>query len=242
MNFKTNKRKFVAKIMLLVLLATSALSFAGCAKVPDGYINTDEYRYTLSQKYYGDSTLLKIKAISDKTVFDIDDISFKLIYGTHANKYMGRQDIKNYESEDYLECGTRKYEDYTFALYICEGEVGMSRLIYGNEYVDNIENIEGHKLIKIINSNEAFSDEYGYLVRRYVLLSNFDFKHVEDITIPKEYIKGDSGSFLIKIVAFWKDTDTNQDSPYIVEYIVFEYEKIENDTVKIKFYDQENKK
>ena len=74
------------------------------------------------------------------------------------------------------------------------------------------------------------------------MLSNFDFKNVEDITIQKEYIKGDSGSFLIKIVAFWKDTETNQDSPYIVEYIVFEYEKIENDTVKIKFYDQENKK
>lgn len=236
------KAKLIARIMLLILLLASAVSFAGCGRVPDGYIHTADYRYTLSQKYYGDDTLLKIRAISDKTVFDMDDISFNLIYGTHANKYIGRQDIKFYDLEHYLEGGRIEYENYTFALYICEGEVGMSHLIYENEYVDNLENISGHKLIKTISSNEAFSDEYGYIVRYYGLFENFNYKHIENITIPKEYIKGDSGSFLIKIISFLKNVETKQYSPKIVEYIVFEYEIIDENTVKIKFYDKENKR
>ena len=68
--------------MLLVLLLASAVSFAGCGRVPDGYIHTADYRYTLSQKYYGDDTLLKIRAISDKTVFDMDDISLMNVFTT----------------------------------------------------------------------------------------------------------------------------------------------------------------
>ena len=43
MNFKTNKTKLIARVMLLVLLVTSTFSFVGCDM---------KYKYILSEKYY----------------------------------------------------------------------------------------------------------------------------------------------------------------------------------------------
>ncbi len=234
-NFKT---KLIARIMLLVLLLASALSFAGCGRVPDGYYDPYDFEYYLSQNMRGDdATILKIWATSNKNVFDTNNITFILLYGTHANQYVGRQDTKFYDLERYLEYGTRKYEDYTFALYICDWTMEHEDVFYENIY--DIENIVDHEFIKSINAEEAFSEEYGYIVENWFLLDGFLYNHIESITIPKEYIKENRGRFVIKLVAFYENSETEQYLPQKVEDIVFEYEKIDVNTVKINFHEKD---
>ena len=236
-NLKTNKTKLIAKLMLVAVLGVSILNLTGCYKTPDGCYHPYDYDYYLSQK--NNAARLRIWATSDKNVFKTDDISFNLIYGTHANEYLGRQDKKMYDLEDYLWYGTKEYEDYIFALYICDGD--FRNTFVSDEYcIENIENIPDHEFIKSISAEEAFSEDYGYVVRNQILFpSLFYYKHIEDITIPKEYVKEDRGSFVIKFISYYKDLEKNPYFPSIIEYIIFEYKKVDENTVRINFREKD---
>ena len=63
MNFKTNKTRLIARVMLLVLLVTSTFSFVGCGP---------KYKYKFLASY-GFDTIIAATAYSDTNVFDVDD-------------------------------------------------------------------------------------------------------------------------------------------------------------------------
>ena len=233
-NIKTNKTKMVARVMLVILLISSAINLAGCTKTISGYYYPYDFQYYLSQETRGDdSSIIKIWATSDSNIFDMNDIRFNLLYGTHANKYLDIPNDKGYDLEYYLWYGDKEYQNYTFALYICDLTLDYENKLYSR--VDNIENIADHQFIKSISSEEAFSDEYGYVVKQQLFLSNFYYKHIEKITIPKKYIKEDGGCFIIKLVAYYYVGEEKLYSPEEIEYIRFDYEKIEGNVVKINF-------
>jgi len=231
---KSNKTKFIARVLLLILLLTSVFSLAACEKTPEGYYDDYDFEYSKGQNMRGDdATALIFKAVSDKNTFEIDKISFNIMLGTHANKYIGRQDNKTYDLEYYLYYGEKEYDNYLFAIYICDENSSSSDVM--NFCPDDIESKDGYYLVKQIGSVDAFSDEYGYIVQQYLFLSSFYLKHIEEITIPQEFVNENQGRFSIKLVQFYKNTEKNQYSAEKVEAIDFEYEKTDENTVRINF-------
>ncbi len=235
---KPNKTKIVARVMLVVLLFSSAINLVGCAKIPDGYYYPNDFEFYLSQETRGDdSSIIKIWATSDSNIFDMNDITFNLLYGTHANQYIGRQNIKKYEIDKYRYYIANEDDSCVFALYICDDE--FRDVFIPDEYnVDstNIQNIPNHKFISSMDEEKAFSEEYGYIVKsNFIFSPSFYYKHIESITIPQEYIENTCGRFVIKLVLFSKNIEEQLYLSQKIEHIVFEYEKLDDGTVSIKF-------
>ena len=235
-NFKT---KLIARIMLLVLLLASALSFAGCGRVPQGYYDPYDFNYNLNQEERGSE--LRISAVSNTDIFDINDISFNLLLGTHANKYIGRQHPKGYEKEHYLYYSNRELKnaqggEYVFALYISDIEN-----LYMEQHIADIANIENYEYILSINEEVAFSEEYGYIVENWFLLDSFLYNHIESITIPSENIRNDIGSFVVHFVCYIENYTNNCYDVIYDELVIFDYQKIDEKTVHIDF-GMENKR
>ncbi len=231
MNLKKNKTKITAVAVLLLVLISSTLSFVGCDyETPYGYYDPHDFPYHLSSNDRLGGNL-QMYAISNTDIFNIDDVTFELLYGTHANKYIGRQDLKYYEAEDYPYYNDTKYGGYVFAIYVCRYE-------YMYEFpkcLDEISNASNHDFLTKIPESEVFSENYGYILRQNILLKNFYFKHKEEITIPKEYFDKQSGEFIIKIFCILNNSEDNTYESAEHTYIILNYEKVDEDTIKIDF-------
>ncbi len=241
-SLKNKKSILAARVMLIILLLTSAVSLAGCGwnYQEEGYYYPREHKYYLGQRSKSNWEIMEIFAVSDTNVFPVDNITFDLIYGTHASKYMGVRETNRIYDAD---CYTYYYEnpdhslqgEYCFALYLVDGEDSKN---FQNEdaRIGEIDCIENYQLFKKISEEQAFSEEYGYVVYgHFRIVATKYFKHIENFTVPAEYVKDKQGSFIINIIAYWKDYNKDY---YIVDedrVIVFEYEKIDENTVKIEF-------
>ena len=245
MNFKTNKTKLIARVMLLVLLTTSALSFVGCGKVPDGYYYPHDFDYYLRQHMRpGADDILKFYAVSNTQIFDMSNITFNLLYGTHANEYIGGNHLDKYQYDDYPLHNYFGYGNIILGMYLCEGnqrnpsQIDTSKEEY---IVEDIENVFNHRFIKRLDTEEAFSPEYGYVIKERIFgATNSYLSHIEEITIPQEYVSENNGSFIIKLVAFREVFSPKGYYPVFVEYIRFEYKKIDENTVQIDFVGEED--
>ncbi len=230
MNLKKNKMKIIAVALLLLLLISSALSFVGCNyETPYGYYDPHDFPYHFSSENRSNGEM-PMYAISSTNTFNINDVTFELLYGTHANKYVGRQDLKGYDVEDYPYYNDDKYSEYAFAIYVCRDEY----MYKFPEYLDEISNAENHLFLTKIPESEAFSENYGYIVEQGILFASFHFKHKEEITIPKEYFDKQFGRLIIKIMYLLKNSENNTYIPMGSNKIILEYQKIGEDTIMIE--------
>ncbi len=219
MNFKTNKRKFVAKIMLLVLLVTSAFSFTGCG---------EKYKYKFLASYdFG--TIIAATAYSDTNVFDIDNVTLTLSYGAHELDFLGRADDNPKEQLPITS------QNNQLALYIW--------LCNKTSYKEKEENSNCGTIIRIVEEEEIFSQEYGYIDTPFFISNGIIYKHNETITIPSYMFENEYGTVYIRfsfLVA--KKTPVFIDgkicSFYAEVYIPIKYKKIENDKVELINYDK----
>ena len=232
-------KKLTSLLLALVMLFT-ALTLSGCGwdYQAEGYYYPRDYKYYLHQERESSLEILDMYAVSDNNTFFVNDITFELIYGTHATEYVGRQDITECDIDSYLFCYLREYHeeiygDYYFGLYICDYDDSIEFI--NGDLVYDIESLENYELIKTISEEEAFSDDYGYALKSFLLLSNKFFRHIEPITIPSEYIKDDRGSFTISIIAYCENLEDGNYIVDLVRKIIFEYEKVDENTIIIEF-------
>ena len=237
---REGKTKHIARIMLLVLLLTSAVNLAGCGRVPQGYYDSYDFNYNLNQEKTW--SILRISAVSNTDIFDINDISFNLLLGTHANKYIGRQHPKGYEKEYYLHYSSRELEnaqreEYVFAIYISD----IENLHIEERNIKDIANVENYEYILSINEEVGFSEEYGYIVENWFLLDSFLYNHIEPITIPSGNIRNDRGSFVVHFVCYLENYTNDCYDVIYDEQVIFDYQKLDENTIHIDF-GVENKK
>ena len=77
--FETKKTKLIARVMLLVLLLASALSFAGCG---EPHIKKGQY---YKESYTDHSLALKI--VSNTEEFALNDVTFRVYIGLHKRSH-----------------------------------------------------------------------------------------------------------------------------------------------------------
>ena len=224
------KIKFLARVILLVLLLSSALGLLGCSKIPNGYY----YPYDASYRLLSDGSKMKICAISNTNVFNKNNVTFDLLIGTHANKYIGRQNLYKCEIDDYPYYGYRelgKYGEYVFALYLSE-EYRYGLPVDSN----NITEITNYEFIQSISEKDAFSEEYGYVVKDNIIFPpTFYFKHKESITISQEKISNKDGTFILTLACYIVDFDNNSYHIVFSEELYFHYQQIDENTIIINF-------
>ena len=230
-------KKLTSLLLALVMLFT-ALTLSGCwfdDNWSEGYYYPLDYEYSSTPLGYGYVPNASMYAISDKNSFSINDISFSIVYGIHAIEYFGDRDRRTFDIEDYLYYELREHhpEEYGkmyFAIYICEDY--CTDFPIENDY----ENVENHQFIKALTEEEAFSEEYGYVVKIQPIFSMLQaFNHIEKITIPAEYIKNNHGEFMIKFVCLCESKTTGQYYALQDSKLSFYYEKINENTVRIVF-------
>lgn len=234
----------ISKIMVILILLLNVLILSGCTfrqfysdfYTNSLYISKYEYKYYLSQRYDTTHTkVLKMFAFSNANKFDINNVSFELVYGTHANVYYGRKNAHFYNKSNYS-LSHSDLGEYKFGIYICNGENEFNILNEEHSLISDIENIEGHTLVNIISESQAFSDEYGYASLGQIFTTRERFRHKETIHIPIDYINKIQGSFVIKIAAFRFDKDQNTFIVDTVERISFEYQ-VQDGIIYIDFYE-----
>ena len=210
--------------MLLILLLSSAINLAGCSRGINNYVLMKRSDRQLPCP-------IGLQASSDVNIFSIDDITFDLSYAMHSIYNSGKPGIDpDYYYNEYL----YNY-DVIYGLYIASERGYMSDSIKQDSYVEDIKNIENHHFIKMITEEEALSKEYLMIKPWFAYGYGFyKYNHTEKITIPKEFIVGNQGSFVIVIYMFAK--------PYwyqVLDYasIIFDYVVVDDDTVEIDMHD-----
>ena len=211
MNFKTNKRKFVAKIMLLVLLVTSAFSFTGCG---------EKYKYKFPASYDFE-TIIAATAYSDTNVFDIDNVTLTLSYSLHELDYFGRADTNPKEQLPSI------YQDDQLELEIC---------VCNGTHQKGIKDINCCVELKTIEEKKLFSQEYGHIDTPFFISNGIIYKHSEIITIPSYMFTENAGKVYIRLLLMEVGIDVWIGSQQVVSSdtcITINYKKIDNNTIEL---------
>ena len=225
MNLKANKRKFLARVMLLVLLVASLFSFVGCGIEP----------HVKKGQYYVDNRSLQslnweLKAVSDIEEFALDDITFSL--------YVGQQDEVN-ESVYTNKYGT--LDNVYFVIYAAntvDREKMSTDELYAGDYVDNVLNYA--YVVKEIPIEEVLNNfEYRCVDIPFI---GYYFNHYDKITIPKECILGGledtyKSIFIGCCLAqkYYEENEVRYVSGFISREIVLSYQMKDDGTVFINF-------
>lgn len=178
-SLQNRKITLTARVILILLLITSALSFAGCRQL-------DKYVYFASDNISGgpDPHLIKQAHVSiEKTEFCDSDISVNLYMAMHKLSFLGQ--VKTNPKEQ-LPNLFWKYE-FSLSINICK-----------ESEEDNYESVE----LKKISDEELFSKKYGYIDTPFFINNGVTYMHREKITIPKEYFYKDYGNVLIELELF----------------------------------------
>ena len=181
-----------------------------------------KYNYYLLQNtdFWG-AKGCSIVAMLDSNEFDINRVTFNIGIGLHKLNVWGVSDKNPIE----------QYPIYTddakicFGLYLCKQE-GMD-LFKENYCFTDISCIDNHIFLNEISQNDAFEKEYGY--------RGYNMNHVESFVMPKELFAEQEGIFLIRMVLFLYNFDTNSwiSLPYCVYDIPVIYEKADDRTIVI---------
>ena len=178
---KTNKIKLIARVMLIILLFTSTVSFSACGEpnCKDGqHYNCPHREPTYSSLY--------LKAITDVEVFPCDDVTFDMCIGLN-----NRRTLREFYTIDEYEPPTWPYysENWYYVLYVVHllyYENWEANIDYDN--INSQENIDASFLnqayiLKEIPRREAVESREYYFTE---LWEGAYFNHCEEITIPKE--------------------------------------------------------
>ncbi len=216
MNFKMNKTKLIARMMLLVLLVTSAFSFVGCAE-------KGKYMYISTCTQVGG--INSVAYISD-TEFDIANVNVNLYYGVHELNYLGQ--ISSNPKENFPEI----YQNCKFILSIC-----VCNAIHKYEAYKGECCVE----LKTVSEEELFSKDFGYIDTPFFISNGVIFMHGENIQIPSEMFDKDSGTvhLLINLFTSKKNTiETGNNMPLVQSFINLRYQKKDNDKIVLSGYRQ----
>ena len=231
-NLQYRKPAIAARVMLIILLLTSALSLGAC----EGYPNK-KYVLTVDYDTNWNTSQIQLRATSDTKVFYKNDITFDLSYATHSINSKGESSLDiTYDSYSRM---VKNYDVY-YGMYITD----IQHIWEGNRRplaVDNLDSIEGHLFIKQLSEDEALSEEYAkispyFAVSKYGGSSSI-YNHTESITIPKECITEKSGAFVIKIIAFYWDDETGKYRSIDASRIEFYYKEIDENSIEIEMDD-----
>ena len=186
---KINKTKLIARVMLVVLLFSSALNLAGCSiSVNPSQVNKGQYYY----KALGDDRHIGLMAISDSEEFTLDDISFQLYIGLHKKSYSlidwmitdeNELLTKTYDISEIADYD--KYKNYSYVIYAYVYNSDTINLpqddYWTNIYWDNAY------VLREISYEESFKNG-AYNFTKMPFTTDYHFNYSEQITIPKEYL------------------------------------------------------
>lgn len=211
--YKPTRRIF----MVLLILLTVTLSATSCGQ-ESGFEKGFDYTFTPQTIMFG--------AKSDTDTFSKNDVIFDLYYGVHDIGY-----DEKYNSDPKTLYQKEGYEKIFFGLYICEADYSLD--VVNDMEISDYKMIENHYLVKEFSEEEAFSEEYGFTMS---YRKGITYNHSEKITIPTEFFAKETGSFVIKLIAFHEPT-IEEDNYYTstASHIEFDYQVVDENTIKIIF-------
>lgn len=214
-SFANKPTRQVFRVLLILLMVS--LFTTGCGQKSE-FEKGFNYTLTPNEIMFG--------AKSDTNTFSKNDVAFDLYYGVHD---IGSDEKYNTDPKS----GYQKEGNETifFGLYICDADYSLD--VVNDTEISNYKMIDGHYFVKEISEEEAFSDEYGFTISYW---KGITYNHSEEITIPSEFFADETGSFVVKLIAFHEPM-TEGDNYYIstVRYIEFDYQVIDENTIKIVF-------
>lgn len=209
------KTRSICQVLLILMIFT--LFVTGCERksaLKKGF----NYTLTPNEIMFG--------AKSDTNTFSKNDVVFDLYYGVHDIGY-----DEKYNADPKSGYQKEGNETISFGLYICDADYSLD-VVSGME-ISNYKMIDGHYFVRKIFEEEAFSDEYGFTMN---YCKGIVYNHSEKITIPSEFFADETGSFVVKLIAFHEPM-TEGENYYIsmVCYIEFDYQAINENTIKVVF-------
>ena len=209
-NFKS---KHIARIMLLILLLSSAINLAGCDI-------KEKYKFRAS---YDFDTIIAARAYSDTNIFDIENVTFLLSYAIHELNLWGEADTNPKEQLPSI------YHDDKLMLEIC-----VCNGTHQSDYKDTRCCVK----LNTIKEEKLFSKEYGYIDTPFFISNGIVFMHTEIITIPSYLFVDDYGDVDIHLLLMNEDErkvqiDTQRYLPYSVTIIPITYKKIDENKIEL---------
>lgn len=201
---------------LLILLMVSLFT-TGCGQ-------KSEFEKGFDYTFTPDSMMFGIK--SDTDTFSKNDVTFDLYYGVHDIGY-----AEKYHTDPKSSYQKEGYETIFFGLYICKAEYSLD--VVNDMEISDYKMIDNHYFVKKISEEKAFSEEYGFTMSYW---KGITYNHSEKITIPTEFFANETGSFVVKLIAFHEPmTEGGNYYTSAARYIEFDYQVIDDNTIKIKF-------
>ncbi|MDR3318951.1 MAG: hypothetical protein LBS99_05880 [Clostridiales bacterium] len=151
---------------------------------------------------------------SEKTEFDIDDVTLDFYYGSPESAWG---------------IGDGNYELVCFAVYFCNSKY-LSTIEYLTTVIDDYRIIYGYFFVKEISPEEYASGDYDVENKMF---SDKKFNHYETLTVPKEALELSKGYFGLTIMETYY---SQKDDGYCVTHKGFgavRYEKITDRTVRL---------
>ena len=209
---KLNKTKLIARVMLVVLLLSSAINLMGCLK-------EDKYMYIAHNR--DASNEIQSIAYSSDVEFDIDNVNINVSYGVHKLNIFG--EVKP-NPKDQVASGTYKNYNFSLSAYIC------NCVDYPEEHpVQNTNCI----LFNYVCDEELFSKEYGYIDTPSFISNGVVYNHTDNIIIPEYMFDKDWGIVYIRLQLYVYLDDIDVNCLLSEDFINLEYIKTGD---KIEFY------
>ena len=199
--------------LIIILLAGMILSWSliGCFKDTDLGIET-------KPDVFGIMSLVRYSVHSNKTKFNIDNVTLDFYFGGHANGNLNPFYFTDIDAQ--FVC---------FALHFFDSQHYKGALYNLGIICDDYRSIHDYYLIKTLTYDEFNSDEYGCKLLNGKLV----FNHHELLTVPKEVFEMKSGSFYFQITEIWFSQVANQYGTVINNSIFINYDYIDEQTIRL---------
>ena len=171
-----------------------------------------------------DSHDQKIKVLSVKDKFDVNDVVLEISYGTH---FIGEKE-KHEENKEYT----------AFMIYVTDERFAH----YFDTITEQALDESNDNLILYIPPEKAFNDEYGYDLNKKLLSDEIEYNNVSTIKIPRDIFKEQAGTLS---VIFNSYSYVGENSPYAPEILYaysgkgnlinISYRMIDENTVDLQF-------
>ena len=228
--FNSRKIKFVARVMLLVLLLASALSFAGCAGYP-----TKKYILSTAVNSFSNSSQIQLMVTSDTKIYSKDNITLDLSYSMHSLN--SNQESSLETRNDFYSYAIKEY-DVSYGIYVTNVDIFNNGTHDYSLIANDLELIDNCFFVKQLSEEQALSEEYLRISPKFAIGKGADiYNHSELITIPKDYANKNEGTFFIYIIAFiWSEKQNVYDS-FEESRIECKYKEIDENTIEIEMED-----
>ena len=235
MNFKTNATKLIARVLVLVLLVTSAFSFAGCA---EPHVKKGQYYTENGPPYFWDGIALKV--VSDTKNFELDNVTLQLYFGLRPKDvswvdwFFNDENKSNNTTEESIKIPD-SYKNYCYLLYTYDYRLVMDEDGIHIIDIDIDFNHENLHILKEISYEESLTDERYTYARSPK--EEYYFNYSQTITIPEDTFLGNSGTIYIVIAQVEKFDAQNvkYSQPYDKRMIGMSYLKADDGTVELSF-------